>query len=104
MLTLVRSKLKSYFENLDFIEKSIGYTIDDIKNIKPLICMHSFILENNYKPFIEPQRPLNPNMKEVVNKEVLKLIDVVMIYPISNNACQSYTGSSKERVYDCSEK
>ncbi|KEH25743.1 reverse transcriptase, putative [Medicago truncatula] len=36
-----------------------------------------------YKPFVQPQRILNLTMKEVVKKEVLKLLDASMIYPIS---------------------
>ncbi|XP_068315023.1 uncharacterized protein [Pyrus communis] len=33
----------------------------------------------------EPQRRLNPHMKEVVRNEVLKLLDVGIIYPISDS-------------------
>lgn len=38
-----------------------------------------------HKPTIEHQRRLNPNMKEVVRAEVLKLLDAGIIYPISNS-------------------
>jgi len=62
--------------------KAIGYTIDDIKGINPSLCMHMILLEEDYKPSIEHQRRLNPNMKEVVKKEVLKLLDAGVIYPI----------------------
>ena len=34
---------------------------------------------------MEAQRRLNPTMKEVVRKEVLKWLDVGVIYPISNS-------------------
>ncbi|KAG7559383.1 Integrase catalytic core [Arabidopsis thaliana x Arabidopsis arenosa] len=34
---------------------------------------------------IEPQRRLNPNLKEVVKKEILKLLDADVIYPISDS-------------------
>ena len=44
--------------------------------------MHRILLENNYKPSIESQRRLNPNVKEVVKKEVLNLLDAGVIYPI----------------------
>jgi len=62
--------------------KAIGYTIDDIKGINPSLCMHRILLEEDYKPSVEHQRRLNPNMKEVVKKEVLKLQDAGVIYPI----------------------
>ena len=65
--------------------KAIGYTIEDIKGINPSICIHRILLEEDYKPSIEHQRRLNPNMKEVVKKEVLKLLDAGIIYPISDS-------------------
>lgn len=65
--------------------KVIEYTIDDIKGINPSVCMHKILLENDHKTSIEHQRRLNPNMKEVVKKEVLKLLDAGVIYPISDS-------------------
>ncbi|MCH92746.1 hypothetical protein A2U01_0013689 [Trifolium medium] len=70
--------LKKYSE-------AIGYSIDDLKGISPSICMHKIMLEEDYKPSREHQRRLNPNMSEVVKKEVLKLMDTDVIYPISNS-------------------
>jgi len=64
---------------------AIGWTIVDIKGISPSLCMHKILMEDNYKPSIQPQRHLNPAMKEVVRKEVLKLLDASMIYPISDS-------------------
>ena len=60
--------------------KSLGYSIDDIKGIHPSLCMHRIHMEEGFKPTIEPQRRLNPNMKEVVRKEVIKLLDAGIIY------------------------
>ena len=45
---------------------ALGWTISDIKCISPSICMHKILMEELYKPSIEPQRRLNPAMKEVV--------------------------------------
>jgi hypothetical protein len=42
-------------------------------------------MEDDHKPTIEAQRRLNPNLKEVVWKEVYKLLNVRIIYPISNS-------------------
>ena len=64
---------------------AIGWTIADIKGISPLICTHKIYLEDNAKPSREMQHRLNPNMKEVVKAEVLKLLDVEIIYPISDS-------------------
>ena len=66
-------------------KEAIGWTIGDIKGISPSICMHRIHLEENAKTSRECQRRLNPNMKEVVREEVLKLLDVGIIYPISDS-------------------
>ena len=43
-------------------------------------------MEDGFKPTIERQRRLNPNMQEVVKKEVVKLLDAGIIYPISDSS------------------
>lgn len=65
--------------------KVIGYTIEDLKGINPSFCMHRILMEPDHKPSIDHQRRLNPNMKEVVKKEILKLLDAGIIYPISDS-------------------
>ncbi|KAI5335268.1 hypothetical protein L3X38_025401 [Prunus dulcis] len=66
-------------------KSAIGWSIADIKGISPTMCMHQILLEEGAKPTREPQRRLNPHMKEVVRAEVLKLLDVGIIYPISDS-------------------
>ena len=41
-------------------------------------------MEEDVKPSRQPQRRRNPIMKEVVKKEVLKLLDIGVIYPIAD--------------------
>ncbi|XP_058747230.1 uncharacterized protein LOC131620247 [Vicia villosa] len=65
---------------------AIGWTIEDIKGISPTVCMHKILMEDNQKPVVQPQRRLNPAMKEVVRKEVVKLLDAGLIYPISDSS------------------
>jgi hypothetical protein len=48
--------------------------------------MHKILLEEDFKPIVQPQRRLNPSIKEVVQKEVMKLLDAGIIYPISDSA------------------
>ena len=64
----------------------IGWSLDDLKGICPSMCMHRILLENGHKPSVEAQRRLNPTMKEVVRKEVLKWLDAGVIYLISNSS------------------
>nr|XP_028952487.1 uncharacterized protein LOC103407978 [Malus domestica] len=64
---------------------AIAWSIADIKGINPVTCMHRILLEEGAKPTREAQRRLNPLMMEVVKKEVIKLLDVGIIYPISDS-------------------
>ncbi|KAL5575536.1 hypothetical protein UlMin_017235 [Ulmus minor] len=64
---------------------AIGWTIADIKGISSSMCMHRILLEEDAKPTREAQRRLNPPMMEVVKKEIIKLLDVGVIYPISDS-------------------
>ena len=58
------------FEILRTHRTALEWTIADIKRISPLICTHRIQLEEDVKPSRQPQRRLNPIMKEVVKKEV----------------------------------
>ncbi|KAH9792667.1 hypothetical protein KPL71_004223 [Citrus sinensis] len=64
---------------------AIGWTIADIKGISPSMCMHRILLEEESKPTRDAQRRLNPLMMEVVKNEILKLLNVGIIYPISDS-------------------
>ena len=79
------------FEILRTHRTALGWTIVDIKGIGPLICTHRIHLEEDVKPSLQPQRRLNPIIKEVVKKEVLKLWDVGVIYPIVDSKWVSPT-------------
>ncbi|RDX88916.1 hypothetical protein CR513_29428, partial [Mucuna pruriens] len=63
-------------------KEAFGWTIHDIKGISSIVCTHRIYMEDNYEPRALPQHRLNPNMKEVVKDEVLKLLDAGIIYPI----------------------
>ena len=66
-------------------KETIAWSIEDLKGISPSICMHKILLEENAKTSIEHQRRLNPVMKEVVRKKVLKWINASFVYAISNS-------------------
>ncbi|KAJ9543915.1 hypothetical protein OSB04_023622 [Centaurea solstitialis] len=70
---------------LEELKEAIGWTITDIKELSPSVCMHKILLEDDYKPFREAQRRLNPPMMEVVKKKTLKLLDAGIIYSISDS-------------------
>ncbi|CAN6586318.1 unnamed protein product [Malus baccata var. baccata] len=64
---------------------AIGWILADIKGISPTTCMHRILLEEGSKTAREAQRRLNPPMMEVVKKEIIKLLDCGVIYPISES-------------------
>jgi hypothetical protein len=72
-------------------KKAIGWTITDLKGISSLLCTHRIYLEEEAKSVRQMQRRLNPNIKEVVRGEVLKLLDAGIIYPIANSKWVSPT-------------
>ena len=65
---------------------ALGWSLADLKGIRPSMCMHRILQEDGHKPSVEAQRRLNPTMKEVAQKEVLKWLDTGVIYPISDSA------------------
>ncbi|GKB82290.1 hypothetical protein Tco_0949185 [Tanacetum coccineum] len=65
---------------------AIAWSIADIKGIDSSFCTHKILMEDEFKPSVQPQRRVNPNIKEVVKKEVIKLLDAGLIYPISDSA------------------
>ena len=67
-------------------KNALGWSLADLKGIRPSMCMHRILLEDGHKPSVEAQKRLNPAMKEVVRKEVLKWLDIGVIYPISDSA------------------
>ncbi|XP_071727904.1 uncharacterized protein [Rutidosis leptorrhynchoides] len=42
-------------------------------------------MEEGHKTYVQRQRRLNPNMQDVVKKEIIKLLDAGLIYPISDS-------------------
>nr|GEZ59852.1 reverse transcriptase domain-containing protein [Tanacetum cinerariifolium] len=70
--------LKSY-------KRSIAWKIFDIKGIDTRFCTHKILIEEDYKPAVQSQRRVNPKIHDVFKKEVIKLLDAGMIYPISDS-------------------
>ncbi|XP_045822018.1 uncharacterized protein LOC123914902 [Trifolium pratense] len=66
-------------------KKAIGWTLADLPGISPSMCMHRILLEDGSKTVRQPQRRLNPLILDVVKKEVTKLLQAGIIYPISDS-------------------
>ncbi|GJZ08116.1 reverse transcriptase domain-containing protein [Tanacetum coccineum] len=63
-------------------KRAIAWKISDIKGIDPSFCTHKILMEDDFKPAIQHQRRVNPKIHEVIKKEVIKLLDAGLIYPI----------------------
>ncbi|XLR23427.1 hypothetical protein S83_051327, partial [Arachis hypogaea] len=70
-------------------KKAIGWSLADIVGISPQVCEHRIFLEEEAKPIRQPQRRLNPTILEVVKKEVTRLLEADIIYPISDSEWKS---------------
>lgn len=66
-------------------KKAIGWSLHDIVGISPTMCTHRIELIDGAKLVREFQRRLNPTMQEVVKKEVLKLLEEGIIYPVATS-------------------
>nr|GEU30311.1 hypothetical protein [Tanacetum cinerariifolium] len=90
-LPVIISKGLKDEEKIDLIKvlkshkQALAWKLSDIKGIDPNFCTHKILMEDDFKPVIQHQRRFNPKIHEVIKKEVLKLLDARLIYPISNS-------------------
>ncbi|GJU71048.1 reverse transcriptase domain-containing protein [Tanacetum coccineum] len=80
------------FDESDFLlfeEADAFIAIDDepvhSRSIDPEFCSHKILLEDDYQPSVQNQRRVNPKIHDVIKKEVEKLLDAGLIYPISDS-------------------
>ncbi|GJS08785.1 reverse transcriptase domain-containing protein [Tanacetum coccineum] len=66
-------------------KQAFAWKTTDIPGICPSFCKHKIQLLDDKKPVVQKQRRLNPNMQEVVKKEIMKLLDTGIIYPIADS-------------------
>ncbi|GJS42566.1 reverse transcriptase domain-containing protein [Tanacetum coccineum] len=90
-LVIISSKLSKKEKRLllQVLEKyrgAIAWKMSDIKEISPSFSTHKILMEDNFKPVIQPERHLNPKVQDVVKNEFVKLLDSGLIYPISDSS------------------
>nr|GFA12663.1 reverse transcriptase domain-containing protein [Tanacetum cinerariifolium] len=76
----------------EYLQEVLGFTdvvsdekLTDIKGIDPEFCSHKILLEEDYSLKVQSQRRVNPKIYDVIEKEVEKLLDAGLIYPISGS-------------------
>nr|GEZ83729.1 DNA-directed DNA polymerase [Tanacetum cinerariifolium] len=65
-------------------KQAIAWKLSDIKGVDPKFCTHKILMEEDYEPTVQHQRRVNPKIHDVIKKEVEKLLDARLIYPISD--------------------
>nr|GEU76819.1 reverse transcriptase domain-containing protein [Tanacetum cinerariifolium] len=66
-------------------KKAIAWKLTDIKGIDPEFCSHKILLEEEHSPKVQSLRRVNLKINDVIKKEVEKLLDAGLIYPISDS-------------------
>nr|GEU42919.1 reverse transcriptase domain-containing protein [Tanacetum cinerariifolium] len=66
-------------------KRAIAWKLSDIKGIDLEFCTHKILMEDDFEPMVQHQRRVNPKIYDVIKKEVLKLLDAGLIYPISDS-------------------
>ncbi|GJW80958.1 reverse transcriptase domain-containing protein, partial [Tanacetum coccineum] len=66
-------------------KQAIAWKLSDIRGIGPEFCSYKILLEDDYEPSVQHQMRVNPKIHDVIKKEVEKLLDGGLIYPISDS-------------------
>nr|GEW58491.1 hypothetical protein [Tanacetum cinerariifolium] len=66
-------------------KKAIAWKLTDIRGIDPEFCSHKILHEDDFSPKVQSQRRVNPKIHDIIKKEVEKLLDARLIYPISDS-------------------
>nr|GEU53428.1 reverse transcriptase domain-containing protein [Tanacetum cinerariifolium] len=78
-------ELPPYLEYAFLGENNKWPKLTDIKGIYPEFCSYKILLEEDYSPKVQSQRRVNPKIHDIIKKEVEKLLDAGLIYPISDS-------------------
>nr|GEW64320.1 reverse transcriptase domain-containing protein [Tanacetum cinerariifolium] len=70
-------ELKELFSHLEYA------FLEDSKKLPVIIAKD--LKDEDYKPAVQSQRRVNPKIHDLIKKEVIKLLDAGMIYPISDS-------------------
>ncbi|GKE57999.1 hypothetical protein Tco_1497184, partial [Tanacetum coccineum] len=83
---LSKKEKMSLLQVLEKRKGAIAWKMSDIKGISLSYCTHKILMEDDYKPFIQPPRRLNPKVQDVVKNKIVELLDSGLIYPISDSS------------------
>nr|GEU64214.1 DNA-directed DNA polymerase [Tanacetum cinerariifolium] len=87
---LPTSNMHSWKEKIALItvlkshKRAIAWKLSDIKGFDPEFCTNKILMEEDFKPAVQHQRRSNPKIYDVIKQEVIKLLEVGLVYPVSN--------------------
>nr|GEU63781.1 hypothetical protein [Tanacetum cinerariifolium] len=76
----------------------IAWKMSNIKGISPSFCTPKILMEESFKPIIQPQRRLNLKFQDVVKNEIVRLLDLGLIYSISDSPWGSFKFQSHQKI------
>nr|GEU71143.1 reverse transcriptase domain-containing protein [Tanacetum cinerariifolium] len=79
-------------------KQALAWQLSDIKGINLEFYTHKILMKNNFKPSVQHQSRVDPKIYEVIKKEVLKLLDAELIYPISDSPWEKSHFMVKEGI------
>ena len=64
------------------LENKEAFAWDDtnMKGISPELCTHQIYIKEGCRLVCQPERRMNPNLREIVKEELQKLLNVGFIY------------------------
>nr|GEY21006.1 reverse transcriptase domain-containing protein [Tanacetum cinerariifolium] len=65
--------------------RAIAWKLSNIKGVYLEFLTHKILMEEDFEPAVQHQRRVNPKIHDVIKNEVLKILDVGLIYPISDS-------------------
>nr|GEY04121.1 reverse transcriptase domain-containing protein [Tanacetum cinerariifolium] len=86
--------LKSY-------KHALTWQLSDIKGINSKFCTHKILMEDDFKLPVQHERRFNPKIHEVIKKEILKLLDVGLIYPIWDSPWVGEPQDQEKTTFTC---
>lgn len=66
-------------------QQAFTWDYHDMKGLNPTLCTHNIYIREDCKPVRQPQRRINPALREIVKEELQKLLNVGFIYPFLDN-------------------
>jgi len=82
---LSESQRKQLVDILWKHKEAFSWDYADMKGIPTNLYTHHIYIKEDCRPIRQPQKRMNPALKNVVKEELQKLLDVGFIYPISDS-------------------